>query len=213
MGLLWDLKTDILSCLPHFPDVPDLWEIFHRLNRCCFDGELPSSLELTYIDEQSKDPGLTNVTAAGVLVIEINRPLHALLAEGNPGPNKWKELEETLLHELVHARLWLRTGSLGVSHGPAFRSQQKKVNQAAKQHGLDLRSTEKLKLKPDAQLLQKLRYGWFCSCGFSAEGRTVAKKPPSDFLKHYCKGGRERIIRDFRTGIDKRVSKLKFVKK
>jgi predicted SprT family Zn-dependent metalloprotease len=105
------------------PALADLQLIFARLNASHFSAELPA-YHIRY------NPRMTSVAGRIVYkpaIIELSVPLLSM----HPG-----HLENTMLHEMVHA--WLHARGLPSGHGPHFKRKMRDVGLTSIYHSMPI---------------------------------------------------------------------------
>lgn len=140
------------------PTEADLQLIFARLNYRYFNGEAPDC-RIAYNERFSNSAGRINYSSAQLL-IELS-PKHFRV---HP-----EALEETLLHEMIHAWCFAKFKETG--HGAAFRRKLRECGLTSIYH--DLGSARPLRESSKRYILR-------CEqCGFEALRRSRPSKPSS----------------------------------
>lgn len=152
------LHAEAAARVPALPTEPDLQLLFARLNCRFFDGEAPDC-RIRYNERFSNSAGRITYGARS-MVIELS-PKHFRKYPG--------ALEETLLHEMIHA--WCYASFRDTGHGPRFKRKLKECGLSSIHH--ELGSVRPLKESSKRYILR-------CEhCGFEALRRKRPGKPSS----------------------------------
>lgn len=99
-----------------------LAESFQALNARHFGGALPP-VPIAVSGRLRRRLGQITIERA------TGRPLGITIARRHVATHEWREVEETLLHEMVH--LWQCASGQRVDHGPRFRAKAREVGVTA----------------------------------------------------------------------------------
>ncbi|EUD67687.1 hypothetical protein C922_01873 [Plasmodium inui San Antonio 1] len=103
-------------------DFPDLLQLFEEYNEKYFFNKL-KSVQVKWSNKMKLCAGICIFKKSGYCCIRLSLPLLKL--------RKIKEYRETLLHEMIHAFLFLtRSNSRHDGHGPEFKRHMYRINKA-----------------------------------------------------------------------------------
>jgi hypothetical protein len=102
--------------------VTRLEESFAALNARHFGGTLPA-LPVRISGRLRRRLGQITIERA------TGRPVGITIARRHVATHQWKDVEETLLHEMIH--LWQCVSGQRVDHGPRFRAKAREVGVTA----------------------------------------------------------------------------------
>ncbi|CAA9989949.1 conserved Plasmodium protein, unknown function [Plasmodium knowlesi strain H] len=103
-------------------DFPDLLQLFEEYNEKYFFNKL-KSVQVKWSNKMKLCAGICIFKKSGYCCIRLSLPLLKL--------RKIKEYRETLLHEMIHAFLFLtRSNSRHDGHGPEFKKHMYRINKA-----------------------------------------------------------------------------------
>ncbi|SOV18032.1 conserved Plasmodium protein, unknown function [Plasmodium sp. gorilla clade G2] len=107
-------------------EFPDLHELFSEYNGKYFFNKL-SSVHVNWSNKMKLCAGICIFKKSGYCCIRLSLPLLKL--------RKIKEYRETLLHEMIHAFLFLtRSNTKHDGHGPEFKKHMHRINRATGLH-------------------------------------------------------------------------------
>jgi len=105
---------------------PDIWEMFHDFDQRFFGGRLVSNgVIVDWSPKMTQCAGLCSFQpSTSICNIKLSKPLLQLRTR--------KDLVETLIHEMIHALLFVtRESDNRESHGPVFHQNMYRINQEA----------------------------------------------------------------------------------
>ncbi|KAG0795207.1 hypothetical protein G6F16_001715 [Rhizopus arrhizus] len=114
------LQQEQSICIEQEPH-PDIYRLFSTYNQQYFDGKL-DRVELCWSTKMTRCAGTCTYMLGGHCVIRLSEPLLKFRSK--------KDLLETLLHEMIHAYLFVtqRNGNHD-GHGPEFLYEAKRINE------------------------------------------------------------------------------------